>query len=83
MWMHVIYDQACKLKFRLKELYSCLCSAAASAVCFEGCLIGLDRTETRNELSQPKIYFTPLFMGENLIHPLTSTHMNEAPRNKI
>ena len=36
--IHVIFSlfdgQGCKLKFRLRELISCLCSAAASAVCF-------------------------------------------------
>ena len=37
------YRHACKLKFRLMELTSCLCSAAASVVCFEGCLAGQDQ----------------------------------------
>ena len=32
IWSEMIFDQACKLKFRLKELTYCLCSAAASAV---------------------------------------------------
>ena len=45
-------EQACKLKLRLRELTSCLCSAAASAVCFDGhYLAGLNTTETGNELS--------------------------------
>ena len=47
-----VEDQACKLKLRLGELSSCLCSAAALAVCFEGCMAGLDATGTGNELSQ-------------------------------
>jgi len=38
---------------KLRELTSCLCSAAASAVCFEARVAGLDKTETGNELSQP------------------------------
>ena len=38
--------QTCKLKFRLRELTSCLCSAAAPAVCFEGCVAGADAIET-------------------------------------
>ena len=38
--------QGCKLKFRLRELTSCLCSAAASDVCFDGRVAGLDATET-------------------------------------
>ena len=46
--------QACKLKFRLRDLTFCLCSTAASTVCFEGPLSGLDATETGSELSQPK-----------------------------
>ena len=48
----MFHDQACKLKFRLRELFSCLCSAAAQAICFEGSLAGLDATETGNVLSQ-------------------------------
>ena len=55
--------QACKLKFRLRELTSCLCSAAASAVCFEGCLAGPDATVTGNERSQPKFEFTSLLIS--------------------
>ena len=48
-------EQACKLKFRLRVLTSCLCSAAdAWAVCFEGHMAGLDTTETGNEFSQSK-----------------------------
>ena len=51
---------ACKLKLRLRELTSCLCSTAAPAVCFEGRMLGLDTTETGNELSQPKFEFKSL-----------------------
>ena len=39
-------DQACKLKFGLRELSSCLWSAAALAVWFEGRMAGLNATET-------------------------------------
>ena len=58
-------DQACKLKFRFKGLTSCLSSAAASAVCVEGRLAGLEATETRNEPSQPKFEFTNLHRTDN------------------
>ena len=37
--------QACKLKFRLRELTSCLCSADASAVYSVGPMAGLDTTK--------------------------------------
>ena len=50
----VCTNQACKLKFRLKDLTSCLCSAAAPAVCFKGLVAGVDATETGNEFSQLK-----------------------------
>ena len=50
-------EQACELKFGLRELTSCLCSAATSAVCFEG---HLDTKGTVNELSQPEFEFTGL-----------------------
>ena len=43
-----------KLKFRLRELTSCLCSAAAPAVCFKGCMAGLDTTETGIDIYQLK-----------------------------
>ena len=33
------YKQACKLKFRLRELTSCLCSSPASAVCLNAALL--------------------------------------------
>ena len=33
---------ACKLKFRLRDLTSCLCSAAALAVSFKGRVAGVD-----------------------------------------
>ena len=54
------WSQACKLKFRLRELTSCLCSAAAWAVCFEGSVAGVNATETGNVVSQPTLEFTPL-----------------------
>ena len=50
----LVYDQACALKLRLRELTSCLCSPTALAVCFEGRMAGLDATETGNEFSQLK-----------------------------
>ena len=62
---HPHYVLACKQKFRLRELTSCLCSAAASAVCFEGLVAGLDATETGNELSQ-QFEFTGLVMDKPL-----------------
>ena len=34
--------------------------AAAWAVCFEGSVAGVNATETGNEVSQPKLEFTPL-----------------------
>ena len=55
--------QACKLKCRLRELTSCLCSAAALAVCLKGRVAGLDATETGIEFSQLKFYFTSLTMS--------------------
>ena len=54
------YYQACVLKFKLRELPSCLCSAAAWAVCFEGSVAGVNATETGNEVSQPTLEFTSL-----------------------
>ena len=57
-------EQACKLKFRLRDLNSCLCSAAALAVSFEGCMSGLNATETGSELSQPKFQFTSLMLRQ-------------------
>ena len=52
-YWRLLNDQACKLKFRLRETSSCLCSAAAVAVCFKGRLAGLEAIESGNELSQP------------------------------
>ena len=37
--LSVADDQACELKFRLRELNSCLCSAAALADRFEGRIV--------------------------------------------
>ena len=58
---YLIY-QTCKLKFRLRELISCLCFDAALAVCFEGRVASLDATETENEFSQLRFWFTSLIM---------------------
>ena len=52
--------QVCKLKLGLRELTSCLCSAAALAVCFEGHVAGLNATETGNKLSQHTFEFPSL-----------------------
>ena len=60
--INLSYGQACRLKFRLRELTSCLCSAAALAFCFEGCMADLDPTVTGNGLSQLKFVFTCLAM---------------------
>ena len=61
------YSQACNNIFSLRELSSRTCSAAGSAVCFEVRVAGLDATETRNELSQPKFQFTGLDIAYNLL----------------
>ena len=61
----LLYEQDCKLKFRLRELTSCLCSTAASAVCFEVHVADLD-SKTGHELSQPTFEFTSLFMKQHL-----------------
>ena len=58
--------QAFKLKLRLRDFTSCLCSAAVSAVCFEGRMAGVDATETGNELSQTKFEFTSLILCQSL-----------------
>ena len=47
------YKQACWLKFKFRDFTSCLCSAAAWAVCFERSVAGVNATETGNEVSQP------------------------------
>ena len=59
--------QACKFKFRLRDLISCSCSTSALAVCFEGRLAGPDATETGNELSQPKFELTRLLVALTLL----------------
>ena len=67
------FNLSCKpvnLKFRLRELTSCLCCAAAWTVCFEGSVTGLDATETGNEFSQLKFYFISLFRREAHYFPL-------------
>ena len=60
------HAQACLLQFRLRELNSCKCSAAAPAVCFKGRVAGPDATETGNELSQLKFQFSSLLINEDL-----------------
>ena len=57
----LIIDQACKLKFRLRELTPCSCSTAALAVCLEGSVAGPDATA--NELSQPKFELASLILA--------------------
>ena len=47
------YGQVCKLKFKLRDFTSSLCSAAAWAVCFEGSVAGVNATETGDDVSQP------------------------------
>ena len=54
-----------KLKFRLRVLISCLCFAAAWAVCFEDHMAGLDATETGNDISQPKFALISLLSSAN------------------
>ena len=44
----------------MRDFTSCLCSAAAWAVCFEGSVAGVNATETGNEVSQPTLEFTSL-----------------------
>ena len=46
------HNQACKLKFRLRDFISCLCPAA---VCFKGRVAGVDAIETGTEFSQLKL----------------------------
>ena len=44
----------------LRDVTSCLCSAVAWAVSFEGSVAGVNATETGNEVSQPTLEFTCL-----------------------
>ena len=44
----------------MRDLTSCLCSAAAWAVCFEGSVAGVNATETGNEVSPPALELTSL-----------------------
>ena len=60
----LLLNQACKVKFSLRELTSSSCSAAAKAVCFKGRVAGLDAIETGHELSQPIFELTSLFVTE-------------------
>ena len=45
-WMG--HEQACKLKFKLRDFTLCLCSTAALAVCFEGSAAVVNATESLN-----------------------------------
>ena len=72
----VTKNQACKLKFRLRELMSCFCSAAASAVCFEGRVAGLYAIETGNKLSQTKFEFKGLLITGKLIPDLRNLNFS-------
>ena len=68
-WSHrICYNQACKFKFRLKDLTSCLCSAASPAFCFKDRVAGVNATETGNELSQPTLEFTSLVICHGFTH---------------
>ena len=52
----------------MRELTSCLCSAASWAVCFEGSVDAVDavnESKTGNEVSQPTLEFTSLFMAHD------------------
>ena len=60
------YQQACQPKFKLRDFTSCLCSAAAWAVRFEGSVAGVNATETGNEVSQPTLQLASLVMKHNL-----------------
>ena len=64
MIYNTIPVQACKLKFKLREFTSCLCSAVALAVCFENHVAGLDATKTGNELPQPALELTSLILNQ-------------------
>ena len=58
--MRNLYPWGLHTSLQLRELTSCLCSAAAWAVCFEASVAGVNATETGNEVSQPTLEFTPL-----------------------
>ena len=47
MTSFLILEQACKLKFRLRDLTFYLCSAVAPAVCFKGRVAGVEAAEKR------------------------------------
>ena len=71
----MLYQQACYLKFMLRDFTSCLCSAASWAVCFEGSVAGVKATQTGNEVSQPALEFTSLFINL-VIRPSYSRHLD-------
>ena len=52
------HHQACKLKFRLRDFTSCLCSAAAPAICFKDRMAGVDAIPLP-AFSNPNIYNLP------------------------
>ena len=61
-------EQACVFQFWLRELTSRLCSATASAVCFEDFVAGLEASETGNDPFQLKFEFTSLLpAGESRV----------------
>ena len=63
-----IERQACYIKFKLRDFTSCLCSAAAWAVCFEGSVAGVKATEAGNEVSQPTLELTSLTITFRFSH---------------
>ena len=54
--------QACKLKFRLRDLISWLCCVQTSHAALKADSRGSSGTQTGNELSQSKFEFTGLFL---------------------
>ena len=58
----VLTDQVSKLKFKLRDFTSCLCSTGAWAVCFESSVAGMNSTEIGNEVSKPTLEFTRLVL---------------------
>ena len=70
-------ELVCKLKYRLREVTSCWCSAAALAICFEGRVAGLDAAITGNKLYQLKFEFTSLLINASSFlpgHPRNGGH---------
>ena len=71
------HKQVCQLKFKLRELTSCLFSAPAWAVCFEGSVAGANATLTGNEVSQPTLEFTSLIIRDECCRPTCASHGRE------